>query len=442
MEVLLLALVRFSSGDIACLDFGRPLEPTLTTEERVRGILADFDRRKFELLDIGFSKAVPTLVHILEASGTNPSAIIPAIRALGYLGRPQGAEAVARHIHHPDARVRLAAIRSLGQMGKFETVPLVEAYLTSNDHAERREAIVALGKFAKPELIPEIERAAGSDGELLQLVDEARWRIGATITAIRTNDFREFVETLIRTDEYEDILPLFMFAWRPVLSILGDTSSSAQLRWRALELVWAARARRASEHLYKILADPSQPADVRLLAVETFGRIAARSAVERLIELMNSPEPRMLETCIDALGRIGDPRALTPLLERWDERAGSLRDRLRLALSRLCSRSRSGVDALLEPLKTYQPREVAEVIIITEANAVIRGYRHGMIDTELMAASVEARRDATLLLATFGTKADFDTLMQIANSDSDPLIGQIAALGAERLKDIPLWERP
>ena len=53
----------------------------------------------------------------------------------------------------------------------------------------------------------------------------------------------------------------------------------------------------------------------------------------------------------------------------------------------------------------------------------------------------ETRRDALLLLATFGTAADSPLLRNYSEFDDDPLNREIANLGVERLKDIPLWER-
>jgi HEAT repeat protein len=435
-----LALISFSDGELAGLDFGKPLEPAQSREEQVRAILADYPRRKAELLDIGFSPAVTILTEMLEASGDEAIKILPPIRALGFLGRPQGAAAVSKHINHSDRQVRLATIRTLGQMGKFDSITLVQPFLESPIREERREAIIAMGKFSKPELIPPIEAAADRDPELVKLATEAKARITATLKGIQTKNFSEFVDAVIDTDEYEDIVALILVTWRPLQQLLSDKTRSPQTRARAARLLGMARARKAGPPMRKILADTDEALDLRLRAAEGLGLTRTRSAVDQLAALLTSSEPGMREVSILSLGRIGDARALEPLLQQWDAAGGTIRPQLRLALSRICSRPE--IPALLEPLRVYQPRAVDEVHFISDSLALSRGYRRELIAPYLNHRDTAARRDALLLLATFGTDSDSVELKHYRNSDPDPLNQEIANLGLERLKDIPIWERP
>ena len=436
----MLAIVRFADGEVACLDFGEPLEPRGSIEEHVRSILANFEARKLELFDLGFNDVVPALVRILEKTGEDPKDILPPMRALGYLGRPQGWSVVSAHALHRDPVVRLAAIRSLGQMGKFNRIKLLESFLESPNRAEKREAIIALGKFAKPEVIPEIESAAGQDPELRKLVEEAKRRIDATLLGIETNDFTAFVDAVIDTDEYEDILPLMMVCWPPLKRLLGDRTRSYETRRRALYLLGCAGMGQPLSQMRKIVLDPEEPFDLQIQAIFGLGRTRARSIVPHLIELLDNENPVLRDVSIDALGRIGDAMALTPLLGKWETGEEPLRVRLRLALSRLCCAP--GLAALLEPLRTYQPRAVADVYFITDSLQLIFGYRRDLIEPMLASALPPARRDALLLLATFGTKEDNVDLEHFRDTDEDSVNQEIANLGVERLKDIPLWDRP
>jgi hypothetical protein len=130
---------------------------------------------------------------------------------------------------------------------------------------------------------------------------------------------------------------------------------------------------------------------------------------------------------------------LEPLLACWEAVDAALRGRLQLASYRL--RTTSGVDALLEPLKTYQPREIADAVFVSDSLQLSRGYQAAAIAPYLDSSLTEARRDALLLLATFGTKADSAQLHTASKTDADPVNREIARLGVERLKDIPIWER-
>lgn len=436
----MLAIVRFAGEEVACLDFGEPLEPRGAIEEHVRSVLANFEARKLELFDLGLNDVVPVLIKILEKAVDDPKAILQPIRALGYLGRPQGWNVVSAHALHRDPIVRLAVIRTLGQMGKFNRIQLLESFLETPNRAEKREAIIALGKFAKPEVIPEIESAAGQDPELQRLVEEAKRRIDATLKGIETRDFTAFVDAIIDTDEYEDILPLMMMCWPPLKRLLGDRTRSYETRRRALYLLGCAGMRQPLSQMRRIVLDPAEPVDLREQAIFGLGRTRARSIVPHLVELLDHEDLNLRDVSIDALGRIGDAMALTPLLGKWELGEEALRIRLRLAFSRLCSAP--GLQALLEPLRTYQPRAIEEIYFITDSLELISGYRRELIESMLASAVPAARRDALLLLATFGTKEDNDDLVRFRDTDEDSVNQEIANLGVERLKDIPLWDRP
>ena len=435
----MLAFIVFPGEQLAALDFGSPPERALTPEEHVREILQDYAARKGELLDYGSGSAVEILSRILESAGDKPAAMVLPIRALGFLGRPQGFEIVARHLHIPDPNVRLTVIHSLGQMGHFDAIPLLEPFLRSLNREERREAIIALGKFGEPDQIPKIEAATSGDPRLSKLASEARARIMATAMGFRTTRYDDLADAVIDSAEYEDLIGLIIVTRLRLLEILSGRSREPKTRERAMRVLALARIKRAGLHIREILADLKEPFDLRLCAVWALGLTRTRSAVPQLVALLADSEPAMREASILALGRIGDPRALEPLLACWEAADAARRSRLQLASYRL--RTTPGVDALLEPLKTYQPREIADVVFVSDSLQLSRGYQAAAIAPYLDSSPTEARRDALLLLATFGTKADSARLHTASKTDADPVNREIARLGVERLKDIPIWER-
>ena len=259
---------------------------------------------------------------------------------------------VGQHIRDRDIQVRLAAIRSLGQMAKFVSIPLIEPYLESSGRRERREAIIALGKFAKPELIPRIEAVAGSDPELVKLVSEAKARIAATLEGLKTENYRALVDALIETDEYEDLLAYILVVWRPLQETFVDNARSPRSRERAARLLGAARVRKAGPHMRKILADPNQPLAFRLRAAYGIGMTRTRSGIHQLTELLSSSDRGFRAIAILALARLGDHRAMQPLLAQWDADGGSFRRELRLALWRVAPRP-------ADPIPTRGPAELS-----------------------------------------------------------------------------------
>ena len=434
----MLALIVFSGGDVAALDFGDPPEPQLTDEERVREVIADYGARKVELLDIGASASARILAKIVAESKGAPSAVLTPIRAIGFLGRPQAYDAVVPFLKHSNHDVRLAAIRSLGQIAKFDAIPHIEPFLTSADRGERREAVIALGKFAEPKLIPRIEGAASGDPVLDRLAREARDRINATVKGLRTSRFDDLVDVVIDTDEYEDLSALIVVTKFRLLEILSDKTRSPSTRQRAIHILSLNRIRDAGIHMRRLLDDPASPFETRVRAVHGLGLCRVRSAVPQLVALLDHPEPVMRDVCILSLGRIGDARALEPLLAKWDPSRPALCSNLRLAAFRVCSLDES---ALLAPLRTYQPRSVESVYLISDELALSTGFSRDAIAPVLVNPKLPVRRHALLLLATFGETADSPVLQHYRDVETDSLNREIANLGVERLKNIPIWER-
>jgi HEAT repeat protein len=406
-------------------EFGQAPARELSREERVRAILADY-RRRDELVDMGSIPVAEILVSILEQAGESPENIVTPIRALGFVGHPDGAEAVANRIPHPDPTVRLAAIRSLGQMGKYAGIPVIQPFLQSPDPAERREAIIALGKFGKEEVLPAVDAAAGADPALCHLAGQARARIVASKHGIDTAEYQPLVDTVIGTDEYEDLLPLLIVTSEPLKAVLARHSSGIQQRERALRLMVIAGPREIIPEMRKILTNPAEPLPMRLRAAYGLGRAGSRSSIGILAERLKSPEPGMAGVCAHALGQIGDASALHPLLAVWEESDGPLRERIRLAAANLHSSPAA--------LSAASP---AEIFVLNDGLTLTRQFSRTQIEWALLSPSASARRDGLILLALFGSTGDARILARAAETDADAANREIAIQGAARLSTPP-----
>ena len=423
----LLVVIVLASGELASFELGPPLDADFSPEARVEFILADFDARTDLLWDMDLFVASQTLLERLDRGSLDPSSQIHLIRALGMVGIPLAADSVEKFITNPNPAIRLAVVRSLGQMAKFSTIPLIQRYLNDPDPQFRRAAVIALGKFGKTELIPVLETAAKQDPSLLPLVQNASRRI----TSSSTKNFSEFVDAVLPTDEYEDILPLLMFTWQPLVRTLSQKDRGPQVRQRAVRLLSLARVRRASQALTAIVADPQEPSNLRLQAVIALGRCRIRSSADQLIALLNSPDHALQDATITSLGQLGVPQALDPLLKKWNDRGGSLRERIRLALRH--SATLSGTETFSEALANDSTLSLQRVILVDASFNLTESFRTELIDPWLTNPAPSVRRDAILLLAFLGGRVDAPKIHRMTG-DPDPANRELADRALRRLR--------
>lgn len=422
----LLVIIVLASGELASFELGPPLEPELPPDDRVQFILADFAGRTDFLWDMDPTTAAQALLRRLDTP-LNPSDQIHVIQALGMAGRPLGAPAVEKFAAHPDPALRLAAIRSLGQMGKFSSIPLIEPYLQNADSSLRRTALVALGKFGKPDLIPDLVEAAKRDPSLVPLERDAERRINS----ISSKDFPAFVDALIDTDEYQDLLPMLMFTWESLRDLLPHKDRGVRARRRAVKILGLGRMRNASQQLVSIVADPEEPPELRLEAVVALGRCRVRSSTDLLISLLNSPDASFQDAAITSLGQLGVPQAIDPLLKKWNDRGGALRERIRLALRR--SATDSGSEMLAGLLASDSGLAYTRVLLIDPSLQLAESLRVEFIEPWLSNPTASVRRDAILLLAFFGRRADASKLERL-RSDPDSGNRELAERAYRRLR--------
>jgi HEAT repeat protein len=189
----------------------------------------------------------------------------------------------------------------------------------------------------------------------------------------------------------------------------------------------------------RIAVNAGMPPSLRRRAVQGLGLTEARSALRELAGFLDSDDVRMVEYAIRSLGQLGDPAALEPLTEHWQSVPSELRGELRLAIARVAKTA--AVTSLLAPLRIYQPRTVEKIQLIADDDVIATGYRPAVLAPFFTSQSSQARRDALLLAATLASEEEADVLREAVETEADPMNVEIARLGLERLKNIPLWER-
>ncbi|MBZ5617533.1 MAG: HEAT repeat domain-containing protein [Acidobacteriia bacterium] len=423
----MLVIIALTAGQLACLDFGVPLEPR-SFEGRLTAILSDWDQRRDDLWEIPVSDSKPILRRWLREAGDDASRLIRLMSALGWLAASEEPDLIRKRLSHPDEAVRLAAIRALGQTQDPDNAPGVEPFLDSKDARFRAAAIAALAKLWPRSNYPRLQAAAGSDPNLQRLAEQARRHM----MAMATLNPAQIANEAIETGEYEDLVPWISEVREPLKEMLKSGERSAVVRGRAARILGLRHQEEVSWTLRTILGNADEPMELRVEAAYALGRIRIRSSVDALIELLDSVDPRMQEAAVFALGKIGEPRALRPLLAKWNVRGGALRNQIRLAAGRLCSSD--GQELLTGLLRADADLTSEGIWFLEDRLELHESYQERFIEPLAASPSPQARRDALLLRVFFGHKAEAAKAIALARADEERTNREIAELALHWLE--------
>jgi hypothetical protein len=422
-----LVIVAVTAGQLACLDFGAPLEPR-SFEGRLVAILSDWNRRREDLWEMPVSDSKPILRRWLREAGDDDSRLIPLMSAMGWLAADEEPDLFRKRLTHPDENVRLVAIRALGQTQDPENAPSVEPFLDSKDARFRAAAIAALAKLWPRSNYPRLQAAAGTDPNLQRLGEQARNHM----MAMATLNPERIADEAIATDEYEDLTFWISEVRQPLVEILKSRERLALVRARAARILGLRHQEEVSWTLRTILGNLEEPMELRVEVVYALGRIRIRSSVDGLIGLLDSADPRMQEAAVFALGRIGEPRAFRPLLAKWTARGGALRNDIRLAASRLCS---GAGDEFLGGLLRANAELVHEGIWFFDDRLELHeSFQERFIEAFASSPNPQARRDALLLCVFFGDKPEAAKAIALARTDTEEANREIAELAVHWLE--------
>jgi len=420
-------IIAVTAGQLACLDFGVPLEPR-SWEGRLTAILSDWDRRRDDLWEIPVSDSKPILRRWLREAGNDDPRLIPLMSALGWLAASEDPDLFRKRLSHPSEAVRLVAIRALGQTQDPDNAPSVEPFLDSKDARFRAAAISSLAKLWTRSGYPRLQAAAGNDPNLQRLAEQARRHI----FAMATLNPAQIVDEAIETQEYEDLVPWISEVREPLKDLLKSRDRSAVARARAARILGLRHQEEVSWTLRTILGNTEEPIELRVEVAYALGRIRIRSAVDALIELLDSANPRMQEAAVFALGKIGEPRALRPLLAKWAVRGGALREDIRLAANRLCAAN--GAELLTGLLRANSDLTNEGIWFFEDRLEVHESYQERSIEPLAASSSPQARRDALLLRVFFGDKAEAAKAIVMARTDDEETNREIAELAIHWLE--------
>ena len=201
----------------------------------------------------------------------------------------------------PDEGTRYAAASALGVRGKPEAIPALIGLLEDDSPLVRKQTLVALGQMPKI-----------SDPACI-----------ATLTE-RLKPAKDPMQNALRTFAADALARAGDAAVPALLDLLAPDKPQNRPAWpyaiRALGRSGTTNPR-AGAVLLGFLDGTPQKVEYRSRSIEALGLLKARDAVPVLVEILKkrdreSEEERKL--AVIALGRIGDPSALGPLVEQFN----------------------------------------------------------------------------------------------------------------------------
>jgi len=120
-------------------------------------------------------------------------------------------------------------------------------------------------------------------------------------------------------------------AVEPLIRTLKDRDE--EVRWKSAWALGRIGDKKAVEPLIESLKDKN--GDVRKHAAAALGNIGDKRAVEHLIHSMNDKEWTVRKCSVTALGKIGDERAVKPLLKALNDEDSDVKRRVILALEKM-----------------------------------------------------------------------------------------------------------
>lgn len=199
----------------------------------------------------------------------------------------------------------------------------------------------------------------------------------------------------------------------------GLTDSSKRVRRcaaRALGLIGSA-VEEAFEGLLAALDDPSP--SVRLLAIDALGQIGDPRAVGALVALLDDKDDDVREAAVDALGEIGEP-ALEALREAYIA-SDSLRLRLAVVAAAVAIGSEKAVGQLRAALADPSTSEELRVAMLDAVQDLTGADSLPLLEVALADESKHVRREAVRSLRDVDDPAATEALIALIDDPDDKI---------------------
>jgi len=250
---------------------------------------------------LGDARAIEPLIATLHHD--NDRMHNSAAEALGKLVDTLAVEPLISALKDDDWRVRKAITELLGKIGDARTVEPLIAALKDDNWRVRETATVVLGKIGDAHAVEPLV-AALRDSELyvskeaVNALDLLGWRPGTDEDGARYWSLK---------DEWDKCIEIGTQAVEPLIVRLKHGCLPA------IEVLCKIGDARAVEPVISVLKDVNNWA-WRTAAAETLGKMGDVRAVEPLVAALKDDNWKVREAAAEALGAIGDARAIEPLI--------------------------------------------------------------------------------------------------------------------------------
>ena len=314
-----------------------------------------------QLLTLTGVDSTKALVRLMDDSDAELR--VQAALALGSQRHPAAVEALLRALDDPDANVRFHAIESIGRLASPLAIEKLAAIAETRDFYLAFPALEALVRINDPLIAPRIAplvgdpllgsaaaEALGHIGDedairpLVDALSQPATSVSAVVEALTRIEHR-YESSTSNGEEIKELVRRHLSAAgvgrivaalerasgesvRPLINVLGWLKDPA-IPGTLVRLLGAEEARhdvveafvRFGSCAVPLLTDQlaATDLDTRRAAIVALGRIGDRRAVEPLIHLLGEHDRELRINVASALARLGDARAFEPLLSLLGE---------------------------------------------------------------------------------------------------------------------------
>lgn len=355
----------------------------------------------------------------------NPAIRSGAAEALGLIGGSRAVVPLIDALSDPDDRVRQEVVTALGTIADPVALQPLMQILESTEHKGiRRRAVVALGFLASNQAIPLLMNALEDRDvvirktaiEALELIHDPQ-KAGLFVRML-TDENAEV--RLLAANALERI------SWKPATEQEQIAYDIAKGHWDSPLL----SSPEAVESLLKVLYDGrAENINARVNAVLVLGKIGEKRAVEPLVNIYKHEYGTLRETVVAALGDIGDIRAVEVLIQALNDKNPNIRMAAATALGKFDDPL--AIEVLIHALGDTEPAKLGDrnpevQKTVAEALGKIQGER---VTTALVYALEDddavVRRQAIDVLEQRGWSPQQDTetmLVHIAREEWSDLV--------------------
>lgn len=262
--------------------------------------------------EIGDMKAVPALSELLSEDS---QLTIATANALAQIGDRRAYDALLGKIGHPDAAVRQAVVAALNSLGHPDMLAATIDLLQDNDPHVRESAVKIAGYFAFNECVTLLlERTRDPDEKVRQTAIELIPYLENGPVLATLVEALEKETPAVRAAAARALGQLESgLAYPYLLAALKDPDDGVRY-YAARSIGWNGYPEAVDALSLMAVADPAH--QVRIAAVEALGQIGGTRVVSILTPLAQDETigSDLMQATLTALGEIGHPDSLPPLL--------------------------------------------------------------------------------------------------------------------------------